>query len=284
MSLRPTPCNTSPAKPSLSRLVCHNGDALASLPCPSSTPPALSTAHAQNLRRIARGRCAGMQFSSVILAAIACAAQAQAIGVQAVQVASNNGSLTFSPEKITAPPGSMVQFQFMGGNHTVTQSTFDSPCQPMGIVQTDPNSPPKEGIFSGYVPVAASANMGQRPVFSIMINDTKPIWLYCQQGPHCQRGMSMVINETTTPRPWQTTRPPAAALGGGNAWPARRNQPTTPGGGNGNGNGQGGDNNNNQNPGAGGAQGGGNNVPAAGASLAVPSSLLLVAGAAFMLL
>ncbi|KAF3349576.1 putative oxidoreductase [Verticillium dahliae VDG2] len=170
-----------------------------------------------------------MQFSSVILAAVACAAQAQAIGVQAVQVASNNGSLTFSPEKITAPPGSMVQFQFMGGNHTVTQSTFDNPCQPMGIVQTDPNSPPKEGIFSGYVPVAASANMGQRPVFSIMVNDTKPIWLYCQQGPHCQRGMSM-------------------------------------------------------NPGAGGAEGGGNNVPAAGASLAVPSSLLLVAGAAFMLL
>ncbi|CRJ80472.1 hypothetical protein BN1723_008405 [Verticillium longisporum] len=225
-----------------------------------------------------------MQFSSVILAAVACAAQAQAIGVQAVQVASNNGSLTFSPEKITAPPGSMVQFQFMGGNHTVTQSTFDNPCQPMGIVQTDPNSPPKVGIFSGYVPVAASANMGQRPVFSIMVNDTKPIWLYCQQGPHCQRGMSMVINENPASNNTKTLanyKAAAAALGGGNAGQPGGNQPTTPGAGNGNG--QPGDNNN-QNPGAGGAEGGGNNVPAAGASLAVPSSLLLVAGAAFMLL
>lgn len=86
----------------------------------------------------------------------------------------------------------MVQFQFMGGNHTVTQSTFDSPCVPMN--QANPQAQ-TVGIFSGYVPVDASASMGQRPVFTVMINDTTPMWLYCQQGPHCQRGMAMVINE-----------------------------------------------------------------------------------------
>ncbi|KAM0330732.1 hypothetical protein ACHAQA_003684 [Verticillium albo-atrum] len=221
-----------------------------------------------------------MQFSSIILAAIAGAAQAQAIGVQAVQVASNNGSLTFSPEKITAPPGSMVQFQFMGGNHTVTQSTFDNPCQPMGTVQTDPNAAPQQGIFSGYVPVAASANMGQRPVFSVMVNDTKPIWLFCQQGPHCQRGMAMVINENSASNNTKTLenyKAAAAALGGGGNAGQPGGQPTQPG--------NGADGGNTQTPGAGGAEQGGNNgQPAAGASLTVPSTLLLVAGAAFMLL
>jgi hypothetical protein len=27
------------------------------------------------------------------------------------------------------------------------------------------------------------------------VNDTKPIWLYCGQVGHCQKGMSMVINQ-----------------------------------------------------------------------------------------
>lgn len=114
------------------------------------------------------------------------------MSVQAVQVASTNGSLTFSPERIVAAPGSMVQFQFMGGNHTVTQSTFDSPCVPLNVANP---AAQVAGIFSGYVPVGASASQGQRPVFTVMINDTAPMWLYCQQGPHCQRGMVMVINE-----------------------------------------------------------------------------------------
>lgn len=117
---------------------------------------------------------------------------ATAVSVQAVQVASNNGSLTFSPDRITAPEGSMVQFQFMGGNHTVTQSTFDQPCVPLNVANPQATT---QGVFSGYVPVGASANMGQRPVFTIMVNNTNPMWLYCQQGPHCQRGMAMVINE-----------------------------------------------------------------------------------------
>jgi hypothetical protein len=33
-------------------------------------------------------------------------------------------------------------------------------------------------------------------MFTITINDTNPIWLYCSQtqGSHCQAGMAMVIN------------------------------------------------------------------------------------------
>jgi len=32
------------------------------------------------------------------------------------------------------------------------------------------------------------------PTYTIQINDTKPIWYYCSQGPHCQEGMVGVIN------------------------------------------------------------------------------------------
>lgn len=96
----------------------------------------------------------------------------------------------FSPDKVTAPVGSMVQFQFMGGNHTVTQSTFDQPCTPISAINAS-----AVGVNTGYVPAMNAMQSGQIPVYSIMINDTRPIWLYCAQGRHCQSGMVMVINE-----------------------------------------------------------------------------------------
>lgn len=207
-----------------------------------------------------------MLFTTAIVAALAGFAQAQSVSVQAVQVASNNGSLTFSPDRITAAEGSMVQFQFMGGNHTVTQSTFDQPCVPLNVANPAATT---AGVFSGYVPVAASANMGQRPVFTIMVNSTAPMWLYCQQGPHCQRGMAMVINENPTAnasRTLENYKAAAAQISGGGA-----------------GGGAGGNGNAPATPGAPGGQNGGNGVPAAGSLLAVPSTLLALAGAAALL-
>ena len=83
----------------------------------------------------------------------------------------------------------MVQFQFLAGNHTVTQSNFDNPCQPISAFSN------ATGFHSGYVPAAASVAAGNIPTYTIMINSTNPIWVYCAQGKHCQAGMSMVINE-----------------------------------------------------------------------------------------
>lgn len=51
------------------------------------------------------------------------------------------------------------------------------------------------GQKSGFVPVSADTQF--RPVYNLIVNDTKPIWIYCGQVPHCQKGMSMVINENT---------------------------------------------------------------------------------------
>ena len=100
-----------------------------------------------------------------------------------------NNTLTFSPDNIKVAAGSMVQFQFLAGNHTVTQSTFDQPCQPIGQHSN------VTGFHSGFMPVAAGANTGSIPTYTIMVNNTTPIWVYCAQGKHCQAGMSMVINE-----------------------------------------------------------------------------------------
>lgn len=129
-----------------------------------------------------------MQFSTLALSALLGLASAQT-SVTVVEVSSKNNSLTFSPDNIKVAAGSMVQFQFLAGNHTVTQSTFDEPCQPISMFSN------VTGFHSGYVPVAASANTGNIPTYTIMVNNTTPIWVYCGQAKHCENGMSMVINE-----------------------------------------------------------------------------------------
>ncbi|KAM0561726.1 hypothetical protein ACHAPJ_002895 [Fusarium lateritium] len=136
-----------------------------------------------------------MYFSQIAIVALAGAAQA--VDVQVVSVGKNSATnatgLKFWPEKITAEPGTMVQFQFWAGNHTVTQSNFDNPCIPIGNVNSS-----IEGIYSGYQPVEASLSKGMIPTYTITIKDKKPLWLFCSKGQHCQGGMSMVINENTS--------------------------------------------------------------------------------------
>jgi plastocyanin len=111
-----------------------------------------------------------------------------AVTVHVVKVGNANGTLAYSPNNVKANVGDMVQFQFAPNNHTVTQSTFAQPCQPIAL-----NMAGVTGFYSGFMPVSASSTT--TPTYSIMINNTTPIWLYCSQGKHCQAGMVMVINE-----------------------------------------------------------------------------------------
>ncbi|KAI1494437.1 hypothetical protein F5X96DRAFT_560048 [Biscogniauxia mediterranea] len=131
-----------------------------------------------------------MHFSIAACAA-ALVGMASAQNVHVVSVGSTNGSLIFSPDNIKANPGEMIQFQFRGGNHSVVQSNFDNPCVPI----SESVGGNTTGMFSGYMPVAASEAMGMIPTYTIMVTDAKPMWLYCSQGKHCQNGMVMVVNE-----------------------------------------------------------------------------------------
>lgn len=102
-----------------------------------------------------------------------------------------NKSLVFTPANVKAAPGDILQFQFSQINHTVTQSTFNEPCQP--IQQSDPTA---AGIHSGFIPVTGNSTTVQ--TFDVPVNDTKPLFIYCAQGPHCQLGMVMTVNAEGT--------------------------------------------------------------------------------------
>ncbi|OAL42633.1 hypothetical protein IQ07DRAFT_593668 [Pyrenochaeta sp. DS3sAY3a] len=97
-----------------------------------------------------------------------------------------NGGLHFDPENVFAEPGDLIEFHFLPKNHSITQSSFDKPCEPLEG---------GHGIFSGFNFRTAA---GEAPnVFTFMVQNWAPIWYYCSQtvGNHCQSGMSGVINQ-----------------------------------------------------------------------------------------
>ncbi|MCJ1395520.1 hypothetical protein MMC18_008406 [Xylographa bjoerkii] len=96
-----------------------------------------------------------------------------------------NSQLVFSPNIITAAIGDKVNFHFFSKNHSVSQSTFGAPCVPSSSF----------AIFSGFQPTSSEST----DVFTITVNDTKPTWIYCAQGNHCESGMAMVINQPASP-------------------------------------------------------------------------------------
>ncbi|KAG7450379.1 uncharacterized protein BT62DRAFT_978558 [Guyanagaster necrorhizus] len=104
-----------------------------------------------------------------------------------VQVGGANGTLAYSPEAIFAQPGDQVVFHFNPKNHTVTQSSFADPC-----------GPKEGGLDSGFVPVATNTT-DSLPTWTITVNDTQPIWVYCKQAAntpasHCGLGMVFAVN------------------------------------------------------------------------------------------
>jgi plastocyanin len=103
-------------------------------------------------------------------------------------VAVGKDGLVFSPDSLTASIGDTINFHFYAKNHSVVQSSFDSPCQPLSSSNSSATT-----VYSGFMPVSGE---GQgESVFSMTVNSTGPIWLYCSQGKHCQGGMGMVINQ-----------------------------------------------------------------------------------------
>src|ERR1700760_1403777 len=93
-----------------------------------------------------------------------------------------NKQLIFTPTTVNAAAGDTVQFTFLDQNHTATAGNPNQGCKPSGQFN------------SGFVNVAANA--GTKPTFSVAVQNTQPITVYCAQAQHCQVGMVMVINPT----------------------------------------------------------------------------------------
>ncbi|KAJ5307916.1 Cupredoxin [Penicillium atrosanguineum] len=109
----------------------------------------------------------------------ATSSQSSSGSVQSVDVGEDG--FTFDPDSLTVSAGDKVEFHFYPGNHSVAQSSFAKPCQPLS----------DSSIFSGFV---APASGESKMVFTLTVNNTDPIWLYCAQIGHCQAGMVAVIN------------------------------------------------------------------------------------------
>jgi plastocyanin len=103
----------------------------------------------------------------------------------------SNAGLSFEPENVVADIGDIIEFHFLPKNHSVVQSSFARPCEPL----IAPNSTHLSGVFSGFN-FATKAGEAEN-VFSFIVKDTKPFWYYCSQtvGNHCQKGMSGVVNQ-----------------------------------------------------------------------------------------
>jgi len=104
-------------------------------------------------------------------------------------------SFIFNPSTITnAANGDIVQFVFSGtvGPHSVVQSSFDKPCQPI-----------TGGFNSGFVnPSSTGVSAPPYEEYNLTVTDAgTPIWFYCAQSqpkPHCLAGMFGSINSPTS--------------------------------------------------------------------------------------
>ncbi|KAJ5368868.1 uncharacterized protein N7496_008628 [Penicillium cataractarum] len=101
-----------------------------------------------------------------------------ASGIHTVDVGEDG--LTFNPDSLTVSPGDKVEFHFYPPDHSVVQASFDNPCQPIS----------SGGFFSGFFQTSQES----KTVFTVTVNNTDPIWLYCGVQGHCQAGMVGVIN------------------------------------------------------------------------------------------
>lgn len=121
-----------------------------------------------------------------------------------VTVGGPGGVTQFNPSSVTANPGDIVTFVFMQKNHTATQSTFASPC-----------SAASGGFDTGFIPVSDNNTNGPFQQAQFTVADTNPVWVYCRQTGHCQKGMVFAINPGDKFAAFQ-----AAAMGNSTAQPS----------------------------------------------------------------
>lgn len=124
-------------------------------------------------------------------------------------IVGQNNALTFTPNTLNAAVGDTVTYMFATQNHTVTAGNPNAGCTPSGQ------------FYSGFVPAPGAApaaapakaakkpagtkmirgenniflpRAGALPSFTVAVQNTQPMTVYCSQAQHCQVGMVMTIN------------------------------------------------------------------------------------------
>lgn len=102
-------------------------------------------------------------------------------------IVGGDAGLVYTPSEVVASVGDTVHFVFMKNNHTVTQSTFEKPC----------NKKSADAPDSGFL-VNANNTVVPAPTFEYTVISMDPTWWYCKQrtGTHCGKGMVFAINPT----------------------------------------------------------------------------------------
>ncbi|KAI9638416.1 uncharacterized protein MKK02DRAFT_42807 [Dioszegia hungarica] len=124
-------------------------------------------------------------FSCLLAATALVAASVVSAETQQIVVGMNM-TRSYTPNTITANVGDVLNFTFVAGNHSVSQSSFSNPCKDLS----------NGTVFSGYMP--ANITAGKTSSYQVTINDTNPVWIYCAQGNHCQLGMVLSVNAPTS--------------------------------------------------------------------------------------
>ncbi|KAI5866681.1 hypothetical protein GGS23DRAFT_615235 [Durotheca rogersii] len=98
-----------------------------------------------------------------------------------------NGDLVFNPNNITELVGTVLEFNYNPANHSIVQSSFDKPCQPLESA---------DGGRGFAAPFFATQQAPSGVTFEVAVADDKPIWFYCAQTArtHCQAGMVGAVN------------------------------------------------------------------------------------------
>lgn len=132
----------------------------------------------------------------------------------------------FDPEELMAAVGDTIIFEFYPKNHSVVRGSWEQPCIPYEKLE-----PQVRGFFSGFRPVRTIES--DPPKFSVLVNDTDPIFFYCSALDSCNVwGMAGVVNpRNDTPiaeYQAEAKKPGTFVLQPGEDWPAEAENSRTP--------------------------------------------------------
>ncbi|KAJ7159456.1 Cupredoxin [Mycena filopes] len=168
-----------------------NGTATASMPASSSdaytTPPAQSWATAT-----ATVTDGASTWTTVYTSYAGTPAPTYAPTPMEHKILVGANGLTFTPSNISAAIGDTVLFEFHPKNHTVTQSSFLSPCKALAETSTTG----QVGFKSGFQFVDPSATTF--PTFTITINDVRMVFSInaVESGPNNFNAFQTLANRS----------------------------------------------------------------------------------------